>query len=307
MDVLRAITLFVQAAAAGSFHRAAVDQAISPQAVSKAIRQLEAHLGLRLFHRTTRRSSLTAEGRAFLESVQPALDAIQRAVSRARAQTETVEGVLRITAPHVARRALAQPIAEFAARHPNLSFELLMEDAFTDIVAAKIDVGFRVGAAPSGQVIVRRLLTVQQMMCAAPSYIARYGMPATVAELARHRCTRFRLTTSGRLSSWDLTVDDELRDIAPPAAFVANDVGAELDAVRAGVGIGLIDSVNGAGDIRAGRLVPVLPELRGAEFGFFVYYAARTHLPRRVRAFVDFIVERLRGSTAFSFDTIPAP
>jgi len=307
MDALRAITLFVRAAASGSFQRAAVDQAISPQAVSKAIRQLEAHLGLRLFHRTTRRSSLTAEGLAFLESVEPALDLIHRAVSRARAQTEAVEGVLRITAPVAARRALAQPIAEFAVRHRNLSIELVVEDAFTDIVAAKIDVGFRLGAAPSGQVIARRLLTVQQMMCAAPTYVARHGMPTTLAELVRHRCTRFRVTTTGRLSSWDLTVDDELRTVEMPAAFVANDVDAELDAVRAGLGIGLIDSLNGAADVRAGCLLPVLPALRGTEFGLYVYYAERTHLPRRVRAFVDFIVERLRGSTVFSFDVAPAP
>ena len=211
MDALRAITLFVRAVATGSVPRAAVDQSISPQAVGKAIRQLEAHLGLRLFHRTTRRSSLTAEVFAFLESVEPALDVIQRAVSRARAQTEAVEGVLRVTAPLAARRALAQPIAEFAARHRNLSIELIVEDACTDIVAAKIDVGFRLGAAPTGQVISRRLLTVQQIMCAAPAYIARHGMPATVAELARHRCTRFRVPTTGRLSSWELTIDGELR------------------------------------------------------------------------------------------------
>jgi DNA-binding transcriptional LysR family regulator len=304
MDHLRAITLFVQAAAAGSFQRVAVDEAISPQAVSKAVRQLETHLGVRLFHRTTRRSSLTTEGLAFLETVQPALESIQHAVGRARAQTESVEGALRITAAPSARRVITEPIAAFSTLYPAVTFDLVMDNAFTDIVAAQIDVGFRAGNPPAGQVVVRKLFAVQQMLCAAPAYLTGHGMPQSLDDLVRHRCTGFRLATTGRLVPWPMIVDGERRLLTLPATFCANDPDAELDAVLAGIGIGLIDSINGAAAVREGHLVPVLPALRGEELGFYVYYAQRSHRPRRVRAFVDFVVERLRASKTFEFDAV---
>ncbi|MCW5666078.1 MAG: LysR family transcriptional regulator [Piscinibacter sp.] len=306
MDTLRAITLFVDAAAAGSFQRVALARAITPQAVSKAIRQLEQHLGVRLFHRTTRRSSLTTDGLAFLESVRPGLDAIDAAVGRARASTEAIEGPLRITAPRFARKALLAPLAEFSTLHPQVQLDLRIEDDYTDIVAAQIDVGFRGGSAPTGQVISRRLFSVEQRLCASPAYLSRHGRPADVAALARHRCTGFRLATTGRLAPCQLLVDGEMRRIDLPVVFCANDSEVELDAVLAGVGIGLIDGLTGADEVRSGRLVPLLEAHPGPEVGFHLYFAQRRNLPRRVRTFIDFIVQRLQDSPRFRFDPAPS-
>lgn len=302
MDTLRAITLFVDAAAAGSFQRVALARAITPQAVSKVIRQLEQHLGVRLFHRTTRRNSLTTEGLAFLESVRPGLDVIHAAVESARATTEAIEGPLRITAPRFARKALRQPLAEFLALHPRVQLDLRIEDEYTDIVAAQIDVGFRGGSTPAGQVVSRRLFNVQQRLCASPEYLSRHGRPATVADLAKHHCTGFRLTTTGRLVPWQLLVDGEMRRIELPALYCANDPEFELDAVLAGLGIGLVDSLTGADEVHAGRLVPLLEAHPGPDVGFHLYFAQRRNLPRRVRAFIDFIVARLQDSPLFRFD-----
>jgi DNA-binding transcriptional LysR family regulator len=299
MDEFRAITIFVRAADAPSFNQAAVDLAISPQAVSKTIRQLEQQLGVRLFHRTTRQNSLTAEGLSFLESVRPGLDVIAGAMGRARAATEGVEGPLRITAASSARKVLTPLIAEFNALHPQVQLDVLMDDGFTDIVAQKIDVGFRSGLEPTGQVIARRLFAVQQMVCAAPAYLAQHGAPATLAELSRHRCTGFRHSQTGRLLPWELMVDGELRQFNLPASFCTNDPEAELDAVMAGLGLGLIDSINAAAPIRAGHLVPLLPAHRSENLGFYIYYAQRSNMPRRVRAFIDFAVQQLSGSKAF--------
>lgn len=302
MDELRAITVFARAAAAGSFQRAAVDLAITPQAVSKTVAQLEEHLGVRLFHRSTRRSTLTAEGLAFLEDVQPGLAALAGAVGRARSATEQVRGTIRLTGAHSSRKVLAAPIAEFAALHPQVQFDLLMDDGFTDIVAAQIDVGFRAGHEPGGTVIVRRLFGVQQILCAAPAYLADHGEPHSLAELARHRCTGFRQRETGRLLPWELMVDGELQRLDMPVRFCANDPEAELDAVLAGMGIGLIDSINAAADLRAGRLRPLLPQHRSEHLGFYIYYPQRDAMPRRVRAFIDFMVQRLQGSRAFVLD-----
>jgi len=302
MDELRAITLFVRAANAGSFQRVAVDMAISPQAVSKTIRQLEEHLGMRLFHRTTRRNNLTTEGLAFLESVQPGLEAITGAIGRARAATEQIQGLIRITGAHSSRKVLAEPLAKFSRLHPQVHFDLLMDDGFTDLVADKIDVGFRAGSQPTGHLIARRLFVVQQVLCAAPAYLAEHGAPETLADLTRHRCTGFRQRESGRLMTWELAVEGELRRFDVPNCFSSNDPEAELAAVVGGMGIGLIDSINAAADIRGGRLVPLLPAHRSEHLGFYVFYAQRDNMPRRVRAFIDFIVGELQDSEAFRLD-----
>jgi DNA-binding transcriptional LysR family regulator len=303
MDELRAITVFVRAADAATFNQAAVDLAISPQAVSKTIRQLEQQLGVRLFHRTTRQNSLTAEGRGFLESVRPGLDVIAGAIGRARAATEAIEGPLRITAASSARKVLTPLMAEFNAQHPRVQFDVLMDDSFTDIVAQKIDVGFRSGLEPTGHLIARRLFSVQQILCASPAYIAQHGAPKSLADLGLHQCTGFRHTETGRLLPWELMVDGELRQFHIQPGFCTNDPEAELDAVAAGLGLGLIDSINAAAEIRAGRLVPLLPAHRSENLGFYIYYAQRSNMPRRVRAFIDFMVQRLQGSKAFWLST----
>jgi len=302
MNELKAIAVFAHAAEAGSFNQAAVAMGISPQAVSKMIRQLEQQLGVRLFHRTTRQSRLTVEGLRFLESVKPGLDAVAGAMAHVRASTEAIEGPIRISAARSARKVLVPVLAEFCAAYPEVSFDLLLEDGFTDNVAARIDVGFRSGLAPTGQLIVRRLFPIQQVVCASPGYLATHGAPKSVAELQHHRCSGFRHHESGRLLPWELLVDGELRRFTVAASFFTNDAEAEVEAIVSGMGIGLLDSINAAADIRSGRLVPLLTKHHSDNLGFYLYYAQRTQMPRRVRVFIDFVMSRLSGSKAFQFD-----
>lgn len=302
MDELRAITLFARAANAGSFQRVAVEMEISPQAVSKAIRQLEGHLGLRLFHRTTRQNSLTTEGLAFLETVRPGLDALTGAIGRARTATEQIQGPIRITAAHASRKVIAGPIARFGELYPEVHFDLRMEDGIADDLADRIDIGFRTGTEPAAPLVARRLFGVQQILCAAPGYLAAHGTPETLADLAQHRCTGIRQRESGRLLRWELMDDGELRHIDVPVIFSSNDPEAELAAVVAGMGIGLIDSVNAASEIRAGRLMPLMPAHASEKLGFYVFHAQRDDMPRRVRAFIDFVVAELRDSRSFRLD-----
>jgi len=299
MNEFKAIAVFVHAAEAKSFNQAAIDLGISPQAVSKMIRQLEQQLGVRLFHRTTRQSSLTAEGLRFQESVKPGLDAVAGAMAQVKASTEAIEGTIRISAARSARKVLVAELAAFSALHPRVSFDLLLDDGFTDIVAEKIDLGFRSGFAPTGQLIVRQLFPIQQIVCASPDYLAAHGVPANLAALAQHRCGGFRHRETGRLLPWELMVDGELRRFNIAASFFTNDPEAEVDAIVAGMGIGLLDSINAVADIRAGRLVPVLTEHHSDNLAFFLYYAQRSPMPRRVRAFIDFVISRLKGSEVF--------
>lgn len=302
MDELKAITLFVRASDAGSFQRAASELGVSPQAVSKGVAQLERHLGVRLFHRTTRQNSLTAEGLAFLEQVRPGLSSLQSALAGTRQAKDEVAGPLRVTAAPSARKVLHRHLADFSQQHPAVQIDMLMSNPYTDLVAAQVDVGFRSGAAPSMQVVSRQLFVVQQIICAAPAYLQRHGRPRNLAELQGHRCTGFRSSETGRLLPWEVMVGGELQRLNIAPVFCADDPECELDAVLAGCGIGLIDSINAAAEIRLGRLVPLLPEHRSEHMGFHLYYPQRTHMPRRVRRFIDFMAERLRDSREFVLD-----
>ncbi|WP_395405692.1 LysR family transcriptional regulator [Pseudoduganella sp. UC29_106] len=301
MDELRAISTFVLAAESGSFNKAAEAQNTTPQAVSKTIRQLEQHLGVRLFHRTTRRSTLTEEGERLLESVKPSLDGLVGALSKARSAAQEDEGVVRIAAAGaVGRKVLMPLLAEFQQRYPKISVELVLSDGFSDIVGERIDVGFRAGSAPDLQVVGRRLFPIQLIVCATPAYLAQHGRPRKVDDLLAHRCIGYRRPGTGRPVPWEFEVDNEVVQQHMNVALCCSDSETEAQAALAGIGIGQIDSINAAPALRNGELVPLLVQTVSERMGLYLYYAQRRDMPGRVRRFIDFAVERLNGSQEFS-------
>jgi DNA-binding transcriptional LysR family regulator len=302
MDELRALRLFHKVADTGSLRQAAVSEGLTPQAVSKSIAQLEQHLGIRLLSRTTRRCSLTQEGAQLREQTLAPIEDLANALRRARSATERVSGTLRLSAAPAARKVLAAPLAAFCNLHPDVTIEFLAANTFSDLVLDQVDVGFRAGRSPQGEVVARRLFTVQQVVCAAPAYLARYGTPASLEELRRHRCTGFRHHASGRVLSWEL--EDEGRPITVDVApfFCTNDPEVELEIVRSGTALGLIDLINAAQDLRAGQLVALWPHLASNSLGFHIYYPSGKRLPRRTRSFIDFITQALLNDRRFTLD-----
>jgi DNA-binding transcriptional LysR family regulator len=273
MNEVRAITIFVRAATLGSLRKAAVDQGISPQAASHAVMQLEKELGVRLFHRTTRKLSLTEEGQGLLDSVQPALAILSSALDDARRSKEEIAGPLRVSAPRALSHAVLWPyLVEFSGLHPNVHLDVQFDDHFTDLVTERADVGFRGGSPPAGGTIVRRLLPIQLVVCASPAYIERHGAPQTIEELDGHRCTGYRRANTGKQAPWEFLIGDEIvyRDIA--TTLCTNDTDAETDAVLAGLGIGQLGSFSAASHIRSGRLVPLLVQHVTQREAFCVYY-----------------------------------
>ena len=302
MDQLKAITTFVRAAEVGSFHRAALAQGSTPQAVSKAIRALEQHLGVRLFHRTTRKITLTEEGERLLNDVRSSLEGVAAAVSRARSAVRDDEGLIRISAGGSAGRKVLLPlVVDFAQQHPGIEIDLLLEDRATDTIAERIDVGFRAGNPPNAQVIARRLFAIQQIVCAAPAYLARHGTPRRLPQLLMHRCTGYRQPGTGRPVPWEFDVKGEIVFQPMHPVLCCSDPDAEMLAVAGGLGIGQVDSINAAVPLRAGALVPLLTAHVSERMGFYLYYAQRRNLPGRVRRFIDLAVQRLKDSTDFSF------
>ena len=300
INELRAIATFAKAVELGSLRQAALAQGVSPQAASQAVAQLEQHLGVRLLHRTTRRLALTEEGQRFLEHTQPALAALDRALSVARESKDEVAGPLRIVGPKSSFAALLMPLLdEFCQLHPDIQPDVQLDDGIGDWVEGRVDVGFRIGASPQEEVIGRRLIPMQLMVCAAPAYLARHGLPETLEDLAAHRCSVFRHPATGRVSPWFLQVGDtvEHRHVSP--AFSTNDAELELEAVLAGQVIGQLANFAAAQHIRAGRLMPVLLPHLSADFALHVFYGSRAALPKRVRAFVDLAVARLQDNPRY--------
>lgn len=303
VNEVRAITIFVRAAELGSLRKAAVDQGISPQAASHAVMQLEKELGVRLFHRTTRKLSLTEEGQGLLDSVKPALAVLSSALDDARRSKAELAGPLRVSAPRAMGQVVLWPFfLEFAQLHPHVQLDVQLDDHFTDLISDRADVGFRGGSPPSGGSIARRLLPIQLIVCASPAYIERHGAPRSIDELGAHRCTGYRRANTGKQAPWEFLIGDEIvyRDIA--TALCVNDTDAETAAVIAGLGIGQLGSFSATAPIRSGQLVPLLVQHVTQREAVYIYYRHRTEQPLRVRTFIDFMVARLVGNRNFYFE-----
>jgi DNA-binding transcriptional LysR family regulator len=299
INELRSISTFAKAVELGSIRRAALAQGVTPQAASQALAQLEEHLGVRLLHRTTRSLALTDDGRRFLETTQPALSALQRALEQARVSTDTMAGPLRIVGPKSAFVPILMPVLdEFCQLHPEVQPDVQLDDGKANWVTERVDVGFRIGTSADEGVIARRLFPVQLLICAAPAYIERHGTPQALDDLANHRCSAFRHPATGQVMAWSLNIDGQIlqRHVAP--SFSTNDIDLELEAVLAGQVIGQVANLSAAAHIRAGRLVPLLTRHMSEHIGVHVYYGSRTAQPRRARAFIDLAIKRLHESPA---------
>jgi DNA-binding transcriptional LysR family regulator len=295
MDKARVVSLFIGVVRAGSFSQAAVAEGLAAQSVSKAIRQLEDYLGVRLLHRTTRSLALTDEGQRLLELAHPGLRLLDDALEQVRGSRNEVDGLIRIAAPtSLGTHLLAPLICDFQARYPSVHFDLLLTDQYTDLVASKIDVGFRAGNPPERNLVARRVGDIVLKICAAPSYLARHGRPSNADDLARHRCTGYRQANTGRVVPWELRGEEGTVYLDLPCVASFNTTESEAAAVVSGIGIGQLAGYLAADDLAAGRLVHLLPELDTCNAGIYMYYPQRTRMPSRVRLFVDYAFEATR-------------
>jgi DNA-binding transcriptional LysR family regulator len=294
INELRSITTFIKAAELGSLRKAALELGISPQAASKALAQLEVHLDARLFHRTTRVMSLTDAGQRLLEDVQPAVLGMQRALQNARIARDDFAGPLRIAGPRTTFQPLLwRLVEEFCDLHPRIQPDVLLEDRVGSWVEDRVDVGFRLGPSPHEGVIARRLFPLQLVICGAPAYFERHGVPDSLAALASHRCSVFRHPGTGKVVPWHVKLGEQTVDQPVVPALCSNDEVFELQAVLAGKVLGQLAGVTAAPFIRAGQLVPILTDHMPDIASYFVYFGSRTSQPMRARAFIDLAVQRL--------------
>jgi DNA-binding transcriptional LysR family regulator len=294
------VVAFMAVADEGSFARAADRLGIGRSAVSRSVQKLEGQLGARLFQRTTRTTSLTPEGERFYESCRPGVERILTALEEMRDLREgPPRGHIRVSAlPGFGRKVVAPLLSRFRARFPDVTVELLLEERPFDLAADRIDVAFRDGKLEDSQVIAKQLIPMQMHLCASPSYAARHGLPECIDDLAAHACISQR-TANGRLQPWCFKVDDTPCDVTPQGALTFNDADLVLQSVLRGEGIAQLPAYQANEGLQSGSLLTCLRQCAPDDRGHYLCYLSRKQLPKRIRAFVDFMTAEIR---AMDFD-----
>jgi len=292
MDKFAALTIFTTVVEQGGFGRAADKLGLSTSAVSRHVSELEATLAVRLLNRTTRRLSLTESGQAFHERCVQLLADLAEAEEAVSATALVARGTLRLTsAITFGVRHLAPALADFSALHPGVDFDVELSDRTVDIVEEGLDLAVRIGSIGSQALIARKLATTRMVLVAAPGYLARRGTPRTPADLAAHHCLTYEYLAGGNVWRFRDRAGAELSVRIGGGAHANN--GQFLAALAAaGLGLALEPDFIVAPDIRAGRLVVVLPDYAPPVSDIVVAYPSRRHLSAKVRVFVDFLVRR---------------
>jgi DNA-binding transcriptional LysR family regulator len=299
MDRMASMAAFTKVVSAGSFSAAAREMQVSQALVTKQIQELESWLGARLLNRTTRRLSLTEVGAAFYERAARILEAIEEAKGAAGALQTVPRGRLRINAPvSFGLIHLAPVVTDFLKRFPEVSVELLVNDRVVDLLEGEFDVGVRIGRLRDSSLIARKIAPVRLAVCAAPDYLARRGVPRTPDDLATHDCLEYTYFESR--GEWRL-LNPEGDEIVVPVSgrYLANNADVLRTTAIAGGGIILAPTFIIGDDLRAGRLVRLLPDYPPPEQGLHALYPPGRHLSAKVRCFVDFLVARFGGEPAW--------
>lgn len=303
-----ALRAFHTIALHGSFTRAAAELEVTPSALSQTMRQLEQRLGARLLQRSTRKVGLTEAGRLFLERIGPALAEIDGAVEALRQHGDHPAGTLRITASHsLLDQLLAPMLADFLRAYPDVTLDLIADNALTDLVADGVDAGIRLGERLARDVVALPLGgPLRAVVVGAPAYFARHGRPQHPRELQQHVCARFRYRSSGAIYRWEFAQRSRARKGGAPAhRWFEIDVGGPLIAnelslpIQAALdGLLLVHTLEPIvrEHVAAGRLQTVLDAWLPPFDGFYLYYPSRLQVPPKLRVFIDFLRERLEPS-----------
>ncbi len=304
VEGLRGMIGFVKTVAAGSFTGAAKELGVSPVAVSKNVQRLERQLGVRLLQRSTRKLSLTQEGRHFYERCTGPLRELESAQAAVKDRGRSPAGRLRVTSISPFGRTYVLPLLPTFSRHfPEIEIELHLDDAISDMIAEGYDVGIRAGTMKDSTMVVREIASLHFVVCGAPSYLARNGVPQNPADLAGHNCLRLRgRSAPGRGLNWILGLDGVPASPPVDGNFLANDVITLVTAAVHGHGLAFAPLPFVLPLFRSDALVPILPQWISKPAHLFMHYPNRKHLPARVRSFVNFMLDRLRKNPDLTSD-----
>ena len=274
-----------------NFARAATELQVTPTAISKTVKQLEAQLGVRLFHRTTRSVALSEPGSQLLSTLAPALEQIRHSLTRVSDAFTQPFGTLRLNASFVAHSTLIEPyLADFLEQYPSINVEVSLDNRLSDIVAAGFDAGIRLGHALHQDMVAVPIGPVQRrLVVASPTYLANHPMPQKPQDLLQHPCIRQRLSTAERFFDWVFHIDNRPITVNVAGRLVFDEMRSVMGAARQGCGFAYVFEQFAAPAIEAGELVPVLQAYSPPSESFYLYYPTRTMTLGKLRAFIEFL------------------
>lgn len=293
MDRFQEMSVFAAVVDAGSFVGAADALEMSKPAVSRHVAELEARLGVRLLHRTTRRLSLTEEGEVFYARCKELLGELEEAEAEITSRTGKAAGQLKVSAPvSFGLLHLAPLWAGFMARHPDVVLDVTLSDRMVDLVEEGFDLAVRVARLPSSSLVGRKLSSTRSVLCASPEYLKAHGTPQHPSELARHTVIAYSLLSTG--DTWSFEGPQGAVSVRVEPRMRTNSGDTCRAAALGHQGIIIQPTFLVGDDLRSGALVELMPQYRGIELGVYALYPTRKHVLPKVRLLVDYLVAALK-------------
>lgn len=298
LNRLEMLRIFCAASEANNFKEAAVRLGISPQAVTRAVKELEQHVGEVLFHRNTRRVQISEAGAQLAAQAKAGIAGIDGLFERRSESAERVAGTVRITAPlGVGKDYLIPMLAELKTRHAGLQFDLRLTDLAIDVIEEQIDIGVRMGFLRDSRTIARAVARVPFRIVGAPALVAMHGRPNSLQQLGEMPTIVSMDPNNGKAWPWFLANGQQWSPRSP--AFAIDDTRAECDAVVAGLGFGQLPEFQALPLILAGQLVEVLAECAPEPWNLYVYRPQRGPVPARTRLVFDWLADQFADPARF--------
>ncbi len=295
MSQLDGMQVFVRVAELGSFTRAADILGIPKNSASSAVQRLEASLGTRLLHRTTRKVQMTQDGQAFYDRARDLLADMEELQSLFQQGSQSLRGRLRVDMPIGAARSFIIPrLPQFLQAHPHLELELSSTDRRVDLVREGFDCVLRVGSLGDTTLVARPLGRMRLINCASPAYLRAHGTPQTLDDLATHRLIHYATALGGKPLGFEYWNGSACVSLPMQGALTVNNSHSYEAACLAGLGLIQVPEVGVRHHLEHGVLVDVLPEYRAEPMPVSIVYAHRRNLPKRVQAFMTWMAETMK-------------
>jgi DNA-binding transcriptional LysR family regulator len=292
MDRFDAMRLFLRVAELGSFSAVALQAGVARSVVTRQVAALEAHLGVKLMARSTRRLALTSAGSAYLEKCRVILNLVEAAEADVAAERLTPRGNIRISLPlSFGLRRLAPLLLDFSQRHPEVSLDMDYSDRRINLIEDGIDLAIRITRRLEPGDVARKIGTGRMLVVAAPEYLARHGRPRHPAELAHHECLGY--ASVGSPLPWQFMVDGQLESFPVRSRINANNGDVLTEAAAQGLGITLQPDFIAGGYLDAGRVERILADFAIPELGIYAMLPSNRHVPHRVRVLMDVLAAAL--------------
>ncbi|QNH13368.1 transcriptional regulator [Xanthomonas sp. GW] len=290
MDSLGSLRGFVQVVESGGFAEAARVLGVSASAMAKSVARLEQSLGVRLFHRSTRSQTLTAEGQLFLPRCRRILAEAEAARSELGSHAATPKGRLRVSLP-MNNNVLLPVLADFMRAYPQVQLDLDFDDRLVDVIEDGFDAVLRVAEPDDSRLASKRLGGFRRCLVAAPDYLQRCGTPRAPADLLAHQCLHYRFRSSGRLEAWPMGA--AAAGLQLPVSMVCNNIETRLSFALRGCGIALLPEHSVRDAVANGMLRTLLDDYVAADGTFHLLWPSGRHVLPKLRVFIDYLSERL--------------